>query len=189
MHAQDPATPFAGQNALGLGLRRALSSQVRCANVRWMSEIPRLPRVKTPEDLAREQAERSEIDLIRARRWRVRRQWYWLVTVTAGMVLPAFSLAIAGAIYHGSFRGWLTTSGGMAFTLTALGGGLAAALVFVRSWGVSRGMLVFGGLFVGVLLTNRAEFGKLIAALPGLVAMFVVAGAAVGYVTTMEDDG
>jgi hypothetical protein len=154
-----------------------------------MPEMPRQPRIKTPEDLAREQAERSELDLIRARRWRVRRQWYWLVTVTAGMVVPAFSLAIAGAIYHGSFRDWLTSSGGMPFIVTALGGGLAAALVFVRSWGVSRGMLVFGGLFIVVLLTNRSEFGKLIAALPGLVAMFVVAGAAVGYVTTMEDDG
>ena len=154
-----------------------------------MPEMSRQPRIKTPEDLAREQAERSELDLIRARRWRIRRQWYWLVTVTVGMVLPAFSLAIAGAIYHGSFRGWLMTSGGMPFIVTALGGGLAAALVFVRSWGASRGMLVFGGLFIVVLLTNRSEFGKLIAALPGLVAMFVVAGAAVGYVTAMEDDG
>ena len=154
-----------------------------------MPEMPHQSRIKTPEDLAREQAERSELDLIRARRWRIRRQWYWLVTVTVGMVLPAFSLAIAGAIYHGSFRGWLMTSGGMPFTLTALGGGLAAALVFVRSWGASRGMLVFGGLFVGVLLTNQTAFGKLIVALPGLVAMFVIAGAAVGYITTMEDDG
>jgi hypothetical protein len=39
------------------------------------------------------------------------------------------------------------------------------------------------------LLTNQTAFGKLIVALPGLVAMFVIAGAAVGYITTMEDDG
>lgn len=154
-----------------------------------MPEMPRQPRIKTPEDLAREQAERVELDLIRARRWRIRRQWYWLVTVGAGMVLPACSLAVAGAIFQGSFRGWLTTSGGLAFIVTALGGGLAAALVMVRSWGASRGMLVFGGLFVGVLLTNQTEFGKLIVALPGLVAMFVVTGAVIGYLTTMEDDG
>ena len=49
-------------------------------------------------------------------------------------------------------------------------------------------MLVCGGLFVGVLLTNQTEFGKLIVALPGLVAMFVVAGAVIGHVTTMDDD-
>ena len=49
-------------------------------------------------------------------------------------------------------------------------------------------MLVCGGLFVGVLLTNQTEFGKLIATLPGLVAMFVVAGAVIGHVTSMEDD-
>jgi hypothetical protein len=154
-----------------------------------MREMPRQPRIKTPEDLAREQAERIEQDVIRERRWRIRRQWYWLVTVMAGVVIPGVSLAVAGAMSQGSLQSWLTVSGWWPLILTALGGGLAAVVVFVRSWGVSRGMMVFGGLFVVVLTINRTEFGygKLIAALPGLVALFVIAGAIVGYVTSMED--
>lgn len=154
-----------------------------------MAEFPRHPRVKSPEDLAREQAERMEQAVIRERRWRIRRQWYCLVTVTAGIVIPAASLAAAGALSQGSLRTWLIVSGWWPLALTLLGGGLAATLVFVRGWGVSRGMMVFGGLFVVLMMTNRAEFGfgKLIAALPGLVALFVIAGAIVGYVTSLED--
>ena len=111
------------------------------------------------------------------------------MTVTAGIVIPAASLAAAGALSQGSLRTWLMVSGWWPLALTLLGGGLAATLVFVRGWGVSRGMMVFGGLFVVLMMTNRAEFGfgKLIAALPGLVALFVIAGAIVGYVTSLED--
>ena len=154
-----------------------------------MAEFPKHPRVKSPEDLAREHAERMEQAVIRERRWRIRRQWYWLVTVTAGVLIPAASVAATGAMSQGSLRSWLMISGWWPLALTALGGGLAAAVVFVRGWGVSRGMMVFGGLFVVVLMTNRTEFGfgKLIAALPGLVALFVIAGAIVGYVTSLED--
>lgn len=154
-----------------------------------MAEFPKHPRVKSPEDLAREHTERMEKAVICERRWRIRRQWYWLVTVTAGVLIPAVSLAATGAMSQGNLRTWLMVSGWWPLALTALGGGLAAAVVFVRGWGVSRGMMVFGGLFVVVLTTNRTEFGfgKLIAALPGLVALFVIAGAIVGYVTALED--
>ena len=154
-----------------------------------MAELSQHPRAKSPDDLAREHAERIELDLIRERRWRIRRQWYWVVTVTAGVLIPAASLVAAGAMSQGNLRTWLTLSGWWPLIVTALGGGLAAAVVFVRGWGVSRGMMVFGGLFVVVLTTNRTEFGfgKLIATLPGLVALFVIAGAIVGYVTSLED--
>ena len=64
-----------------------------------MRKMPREPRIKTLEDLAREQAERAELDLIRVLRCRIRRQWYWLVTVGAGMVLLACSLAVATATF------------------------------------------------------------------------------------------
>jgi hypothetical protein len=154
-----------------------------------MAEFPQRPPAKSPEDLAREHVARIEQDVIRERRWRIRRQWYWLVTVTAGVVIPGVSLAAAGAMSQGSLQSWLTTSGWCPLILTVLGGGFAATVVFVRSWGISRGMMVFGGLFVVVLTVNRTEFGygKLIAALPGLAALFVVAGAMVGYLTSMED--
>ena len=64
-----------------------------------MRKMPREPRIKTLEDLSREQTKRVELDLIRALRWRIRRQWYWLVTVGAGIILLACSLAVAEAIF------------------------------------------------------------------------------------------
>src|SRR5688500_14682915 len=73
-------------------------------------EPPRPPRMKTPEDLARELEERLRQDAIRARRWRQRRETYRAVTILIGL-LPSLSLILAGMISNNGFMGWIERAG------------------------------------------------------------------------------
>jgi len=145
------------------------------------------PHLKTPEDLARELEERLRQDAIRAARWRQRRETYRVLTILMGLLVPSLSLTLAGMISNGSFVGWIDRSGWWPLVITACGGAGAAALVFACGWGIARGMLVFGALFSLVVVLNQVRLGTLVIAMPGLVALFVVAGALVGYLTVMED--
>lgn len=145
------------------------------------------PRLKTPEELARELEERLQQDAIRAARWRRRRETYRVITILMGLLLPSLSLTLAGMISSGGFVGWIARAGWWPLLSTALGGAAAAALAFAAGWGVSRGMMIFGALFMVVVALNQARLGTLIIAMPGLVALFVVAGALVGYLVSMEE--
>ncbi len=149
--------------------------------------LPRPPRMKTPEDLARELEERLQQEVIRARRWRQRRETYRVVTILVGLLLPSLSLILAGMISNNGFMGWIGRAGWWPLLTTAGGGGAAAALAFAAGWGVARSIMAFGGLFMLVVLLNQIRLGTLIVAMPGLVALFVTTGGLVGYLITMEE--
>jgi hypothetical protein len=152
-------------------------------------ESPHQPRIKTPEELARELEERLQQEAIRARRWRQRREAYRVITILAGLLLPSMSLTLAGMISNDGFLRWIDRSGWWPLLITACGGGLASASAFVWGWGVARSMMLFGGLFMLVVALNQARLGTLVIAMPGLVALFVSTGALVGHLITMEEEG
>lgn len=145
------------------------------------------PHLKSPEELARELEERLVHEAIRARRWRSRRTRYAVLTVLMGMFVPSVSLLAAGAISGGSMAGWIEHVGWLPLLMTVFGGAAGAGLVFLRGWGVALGMITFGALFMLLVAITRSALGSLLPAMPGLVALFVMAGALVGYLTVMED--
>jgi hypothetical protein len=142
---------------------------------------------RTPEELARELEERLRDQEIRDRRWRTRRRLYATLVMVAGASLPALSLLAAGAITGGGAWPWARGAGALPLGLTVAGGALVAGLGFVRGWGVALGMIAFGALFIGVVGITRGVLGDLLPAMPGLVSLFVVSGAVVGYLITLEE--
>jgi hypothetical protein len=140
-----------------------------------------------PADLIRQAEERRVADAVRLRRWRERRLRYALVTVTAGLLMPTVSMLMAGGAAAGGIVIWITHGGWLPLLITGVGGALAALLVFLRGWGVSLGMITFGGLFILLVVVTRAALGALLPAMPGLVALFVSAGGLVGYLTLLEE--
>ncbi len=149
---------------------------------------PRLPpRLKSPEELAREQEDRLVQEAIRARRWRIRRTRYAVATVLMGIAVPSASLLAAGSISGGNMAAWIERGGWLPLMVTVCGGAAGAGLVFVRGWGVALGMITFGALFMLLIAITSSVLGSLLPAMPGLVALFVMAGALVGYLTAMED--
>lgn len=145
------------------------------------------PRMKSPEESARELEERLVQAAIRERRWRQRRIRYAIMTVLMGMAVPGVSLLGAGAISAEGIGSWLAVAGWWPLLLTVVGGGGAAGLVFWRGWGVALGMMTFGLLFMLLVAVTRGVLGSLLPAMPGLVALFVAAGALVGHLTSVED--
>lgn len=148
---------------------------------------PLNPHQPSPSDLARQAEERRIADAVRLRRWRQRRISYGLLTVGAGIVVPSISLIMAGSISAEGFWNWIAHSGWLPLVITSVGGASAALVVFLRGWGVSLGMICFGVLFAVLVVVSRAVLGALLPAMPGLVALFVIAGALVGYLTTLEE--
>jgi hypothetical protein len=147
----------------------------------------RPPSIKTPEQVARELEERVLQDVIRARQWRRRRETYRVVTMLVGLLVPSLSLMFAGMISNGGFANWTARAGWLPFISTALGGLVVAALAFAFGWGISRSMMAFGALFMVVVAVNQARLGTVVIAMPGLVCLFITAGALVGYLTSMEE--
>ena len=161
-------------------------SPVDAASLTTM-ELPRSPRPKTPEDLARELEERLRAEAVRTAQWRRRRAAYRIVTLSAGLLLPALCLSMAGIVSNGGFAAWTDRVGWLPLPMTA-GGGLAlAAWACAAGWGVARGMMGYGGVFMLVVVCNQARLGTLVIAMPGLVALFVCAGALVGYLVVLEE--
>lgn len=150
-------------------------------------ELPRPPLRKTPEQLAHELEERLKLDALRARQWRRRRETYRVVSLLVGMSLPSLCLTFAGMISNEGFTNWTARAGWWPLISTALGGVAAAAVVFAAGWGVARGMMAFGVLFMVVVVVNQVRLGTVIIAMPGLVCLFITAGALVGYLTAMEE--
>lgn len=150
-------------------------------------EPPRPVPFKTPEQLAQELEERLAQDAIRARRWRQRHETYRIVTLLTGLLLPSLCLTFAGMISNEGFTNWIARAGWLPLITTASGGLAAAAVAFSAGWGVARGMMVFGALFMLVVVVNQARLGTLIIAMPGLVCLFVTAGALIGYLVAMEE--
>ncbi len=124
---------------------------------------------------------------IRERRWRRRRFHFGSMTVLVGVLVPGMTLLGAGAISAGAMTSWLDGGGWLPLAATMAGGGACAALVFLRGWGVALGMVTFGLLFMGLVATMRGTLAILLPAMPGLVALFVMAGALVGHLTTLEE--
>jgi hypothetical protein len=147
----------------------------------------RPPSIKTPEQVARELEERVLQDAIRARQWRRRRETYRVVTMLVGLLVPSLCLMFAGMISNGGFANWTARDGWLPFISTALGGLVVAALAFAFGWGMSRSMMAFGALFMVVVAVNQARLGTVVIAMPGLVCLFITAGALVGYLTSMEE--
>jgi hypothetical protein len=150
-------------------------------------DVPRPPPPKSPAELVRDAELRRVQDGIRTRRWRQRRLGYGLLTVGAGIAVPAMSLALAGTISAGGLWPWLTQAGWLPLSLSALGGAAGALLVFLRGWGVALGMITFGVLFMLLVAVTRAMIGELLPAMPGLVAFFVATGGLVGHLTVLEE--
>ncbi len=148
---------------------------------------PRPPSFKTPEQLAKELEERAQQDAIRERQWRRRRETYRVVTMLVGLLFPSLCLMFAGMISNGGFANWTARAGWLPFLSTALGGLSMAALAFAAGWGISRSMMAFGALFMVVVAVNQVRLGTVVIAMPGLVCLFITAGALVGYLTAMEE--
>jgi hypothetical protein len=145
------------------------------------------PRLKPPEELAREFEERQRLEAIRLQRWRRRRRRYLVAVLAVGTAMPALSLLLAGSISAGRLTDWLARGGWPPLLLTVVAGGAGAALVFTRGWGVALGMLTYGGAFMLLVALLRGVLGGLVPAMPGLVAFFVMTGALVGHLTALED--
>lgn len=150
-------------------------------------EHPRPPPFKTPEQLAGELEERLQQDAIRARQWRRRRETYRVVILLVGLLFPSLCLMFAGMISNGGFTTWIARAGWLPFLSTAAGGVVAAAVAFACGWGVARGMIAFGALFMLVVVVNQVRLGTVVIAMPGLVCLFITAGALVGHLTAMEE--
>lgn len=148
---------------------------------------PRRPGVKPPEQLAQELEARLVQDAIRARRWRQRRETYRILTLLTGLLLPSLCLTFAGMISNEGFANWIARTGWLPLATTAGGGLVASTVAFSAGWGVARGMMVFGALFMLVVAVNQARLGTLVIAMPGLVCLFVTTGALVGYLVAMEE--
>lgn len=144
-------------------------------------------RPETPEQLAQALEERLAQDAIRARRWRQRHETYRVVTLLTGLLFPSLCLTFAGMISNDGFSTWVARASWLPLVTTACGGLAAAAVAFSAGWGVARGMMVFGALFMLVVVVNQARLGTLIIAMPGLACLFVTAGALVGYLVAMEE--
>ena len=166
--------------------RAAIPSTAEVVSVGVM-EFPRQPQIKTPEQLAHELEERLQQDAIRARQWRQRRETYRVVTMLVGLLFPSLCLMFAGMISNGGFTNWTARAGWLPFLSTALGGLAVAALAFAAGWGVARSMMAFGALFMVVVAVNQVRLGTVVIAMPGLVCLFVTAGALVGYLTAIEE--
>lgn len=150
-------------------------------------ELPRLPHIKTPEQLARELEERLIQDALRARQWRRRRETYRVVTMLVGLLFPSLCLTFAGMISNEGFANWIARAGWSPLISTALGGLAAATLAFAVGWGIARSMMTFGALFMVVVVVNQVRLGTVVTAMPGLVCLFITAGALVGYLIAMEE--
>lgn len=150
-------------------------------------EFPRQPQIKTPEQLAHELEERLTQDALRAKQWRQRRETYRVVTMLVGLLIPSLCLTFAGMISNEGFTNWISRAGWWPLLSTALGGLAAAALAFAAGWGIARSMMTFGALFMVVVVVNQVRLGTVVIAMPGLVCLFITAGALVGYLTAMEE--
>ncbi len=149
---------------------------------------PQQPQYKTPEQLALELEERLQQDALRARQWRQRRETYRVLTMLVGLLMPSLCLLFAGIISNEGFTNWIARAGWWPLISTAVGGLAASALVFAAGWGIARGMMTFGALFMVVVVVNQVRLGTVVIAMPGLVCLFITAGALVGYLTAMEED-
>jgi hypothetical protein len=149
---------------------------------------PQQPQFKTPEQLARELEERLKQEALRARQWRQRRETYRVLTMLVGLLFPSLCLLFAGMISNEGFTNWISRAGWWPLISTAVGGLAASALVFAAGWGIARSMMTFGVLFMVVVVVNQVRLGTVVIAMPGLVCLFITAGALVGYLTAMEED-
>jgi hypothetical protein len=147
---------------------------------------------KTPEQLARELEERAAEQERLTIRWQQRGRRYRVYVLAAGVLGPALTLWGAGWLSDGSLFGWLTERGG--WRLVSAGaflGGLAAALLWWRSWGVVRGMMLFGLVIALIAATPGLVVAQapLLATWPLLVGMLVANGGLVGFIVQLEEEG
>jgi hypothetical protein len=66
---------------------------------------------------------------------------------------------------------------------------MAAVWAFWRGWGIIRGMMLYAGVFSVILAVTQTTNStiNLLPAMPGLVSVFVMTGAIVGYFIALED--
>jgi len=141
-----------------------------------------------PPHLAREVEFQARLTAERERRWRRRRLTFAVLTPVMGTLLPVLGLLLAGSIANGSWWAWISNGGWLPLMLTVVGSITAAIIAFLNGWDIIRGMMLYGGVFIAVVAITRTSIGSLLPAMPGLVSVFVMSGAIVGYLISLEDE-
>ena len=142
-----------------------------------------------PSHLGREAEFQARIAEQRASRWRRRRMIFALTTPLMGTFFPVVALLLAGSIANGTVSSWISEGGWLTLALTVLGNVMAAVWAFWRGWGIIRGMMLYAGVFSVILAVTQTTNStiNLLPAMPGLVSVFVMTGAIVGYFIALED--
>jgi hypothetical protein len=144
-----------------------------------------------PSHLAREAEFRARLAEEQVKRWRRRRLLYGLLTPFVGTLIPVASLLLAGSMGSGHVKSWITDGGWMPLLITVMGSVIAAVIARWRGWGIIRGMMIYAGVFIAVLIITRTTMSN-VALLPAmlvLMSIFIVSGAAVGYLVLLEEGG
>jgi hypothetical protein len=94
---------------------------------------------------------------------------------------------LAASIASGALWVWLINYGWLPVVLSASLSLVASATIFALGWGIIRGMVIFCVIFITVVAVTRTVLGGLLPAMPGLVSIFIITGAMVGYLTALEE--
>ncbi len=160
-----------------------------------MAKEPSEPVEKTSYDppipslLSREAEFQARLAEQRASQWRRRRMLFAVVTPLMGTFFPVVALLLAGGIANGSMMSWISEGGWLTLIMTVVGSAMAALLALWRGWGIIRGMMLYAGVFSIILVVTRTANStvNLLPAMPGLVSIFVMTGAIVGYLIVIEE--
>ena len=106
-----------------------------------------------------------------------------------GTLFPVVALLLAGGIANGTVVSWVSDGGWLTLALTVVGSAMAAVLALWRGWGIIRGMMLYAGEFSIILAVTQTTNStiNLLPAMPGLVSVFVMTGAIVGYLIVIEE--
>ena len=142
-----------------------------------------------PPHLAREAEFQARLAEQRVSQWRRRRVLFALMTPLMGTLFPVVALLLAGGIANGTVVSWVSEGGWLTLALTVVGSAMAAVLALWRGWGIIRGMMLYAGEFSIILAVTQTTNStiNLLPAMPGLVSVFVMTGAIVGYLIVIEE--
>lgn len=145
---------------------------------------------KAPEQLTQELEARARDEARREAAWRARRRRYVALALAVGVFIPTAAVAGAGGITAGSLADWLGSGPGRAITAWAFACSLAPAVIQVwRGWGALLGIVLYGAAFAGFVAIADDRAALLLPTLVLVLAAFLVAGALVGYLLALEEDG